>query len=834
MNKVLSMFVMAVMMFTANLQAQTPQYTYTAATGGNYIPLGDGATWDNYRSQFLYLPGDFAPAISGVGFITRIYFRAWQNSVSTTYNNFKVDIGNTTSTSLTGTYVTGLTSSIPASTVTLPAATANSWIPIDLPTPVYVDMSQPLVIDVSQTGKVGGIGGYILYAGGVPINPIYTGSTQTYGLTSNPTGTARRYSYQFGFDFFLGFPCNKVPESQIAGPDIVCPGKQFTLSPTTYYADATYAWEYSDNSGATWFPHPSTVGLLGEIKDAINIARSYRLTITCKNNSTFTFKTNIKEVKIAPFYYCYCDNGAASTAGLDIGNVKVINMNSGDTMLNNGNSTPPQNNTTANRAYTNFQYPPNKEVIMYRDTVYRFLISQINSAATFTPSNVAVFIDLDRNGIFDPGERVLTRNINGGSQIPNTEFDTYRIPMTAQIGLTGMRVILSSGNIDSCGFGMAQGEVEDYLVDMRYEPCNGPGNAGTLASTSTKLCPGYDYITENAGYETTKSELQKVWQVSGDNIFWTTISNTSNKDTLMRVFSGQPLYYKVRMVCPRTKDTTYTSALKIDAREGYKCYCFSQAVGGNPKNSSNPKDSSDIGGIVFHTFNTNTGGAHLLNMGAQEKRTDHTDLSPMQLDVDSTYGLTVYHTQRTAVHGDAKITVFMDFNNDKEYDAPYERVYTGYTNVGNFTVVDKVTIPSTVITGVPTGMRIILNNDIGPSIPSDEACGPYTSGETEDLMVQFNKRFAAGVGIVGGISNLGVFPNPAKDVCKVQFSGAKDAKEVSVSITSVTGQKVYQQMYKHDGGNFTQEVNVAKLSRGVYYVEVAADGQKAMQKLVLE
>ncbi|OSZ82257.1 hypothetical protein CAP35_03025 [Chitinophagaceae bacterium IBVUCB1] len=635
-------------------------------------------------------------------------------------------------------------------------------------------------------------------------------------------------------EFFYGYPCTQTPTTDIKAPSLVCPGKLFTVDIDRFYADASYSWEYSDNGGSTWQPHPATVGAFSAaIQDAINAPRWYRCTVRCLNNS-FTFTTTPWEVRIAPFYYCYCDNGAASTAGLDIGNVKVINMNSGDTMLNNGNSTPPQNNTTANRAYTNFQYPPNKEVIMYRDTVYRFLISQINSAATFTPSNVAVFIDLDRNGIFDPGERVLTRNINGGSQIPNTEFDTYRIPMTAQIGLTGMRVILSSGNIDSCGFGMAQGEVEDYLVDMRYEPCNGPGNAGTLASTSTKLCPGYDYITENAGYETTKSELQKVWQVSGDNIFWTTISNTSNKDTLMRVFSGQPLYYKVRMVCPRTKDTTYTSALKIDAREGYKCYCFSQAVGGNPKNSSNPKDSSDIGGIVFHTFNTNTGGAHLLNMGAQEKRTDHTDLSPMQLDVDSTYGLTVYHTQRTAVHGDAKITVFMDFNNDKEYDAPYERVYTGYTNVGNFTVVDKVTIPSTVITGVPTGMRIILNNDIGPSIPSDEACGPYTSGETEDLMVQFNKRFAAGVGIVGGISNLGVFPNPAKDVCKVQFSGAKDAKEVSVSITSVTGQKVYQQMYKHDGGNFTQEVNVAKLSRGVYYVEVAADGQKAMQKLVLE
>ncbi len=640
-------------------------------------------------------------------------------------------------------------------------------------------------------------------------------------------------------EFFYGFPCTSTPTTNVIAPNPVCPNKLFTIDIDKFYADASYTWEYSDNGGATWQPHPATVGAYSAaIQDAITATRWYRCTVNCLNTS-FTYTTPAYRVDIAPFYYCYCDNGAATTAGLDIGNVKVIRVNKTnaairDTILNNGNSSPSLNNTTANRAYTTFQYPPNKVLTMYRDTLYQFVISQINSATTYTSGNVAVFIDVDRNGLYDPGEKVLQKNINQASIIPHTESDTFRMPSTAQIGMTGMRVIISNGNIDSCGFGMAQGEVEDYIVDISYEPCNGPANAGTLSATSTKLCPGYDYITKNSGYEDKKSELQRIWQVSGDNILWYTVNGSSAKDTLMRIFAGQPLYYKVRMICPNTKDTTFTTPLKIEARDGYKCYCFSQAIGGNPKDSPNPKDSSDIGGIVFHTFNTNTGGAHLLNLSAQEKRTDYTDNTPMVLDLDSTYHLTVYHTQRNAIHGDAKVTVFMDFNNNKEYDVPYERVYTGFTNVGSFTVLDNITIPNTVITGVPTGMRIILNNDIGPNVPSDQACGPYTSGETEDLMVQFNKRFPAGIGMVGSINNLGVFPNPAKDVCRVQFSGAKDAKEVVLSITSVTGQKVYQQVYKHDGGSFTQEVNVAKLSRGVYYVEVMADGQKAQQKLVLD
>lgn len=840
MKKILSFTIALLLAIGGNVQAQTPQYTYTAATGGNYIPLGDGATWDNYRSQFLYLPGDFAPTINSVGFITKIYFRAWQNSLSTTYNGFQVDIGNTTSTSLTGTYITGLTNSIPSSTVTLPAVAGNAWIPIQLPQPVFVDMSKPLVIDIRQVNKVGGVGGYILYAGGVPVNPIYTGNTHTYGNTSSPSGTPRRYSYQFGFDFFTGYPCDKVPQAQVNAPDIVCPGKQFTVAPTTYYADADYVWEFSDNGGSSWQLHPSPIGLLGDIKDAITKPRWYRCTITCKNNTSLTFKTNPKKVDIAPFYYCYCDNTVANPSGLDIGNVKVIKFNpldpttAEDTVLNNGNATPSLNNSTASKSYSTFQYPPNTEVVMYRDSTYRFHVSQINSAAAFKNGNVAIYIDFNRNGIFDAAEKVMNRTIDGADIIPNTETTVFKVPSTASIGITGMRVILSNGKIDSCGNAMAEGEVEDYLVDLRYEPCKGPGNAGKVVSTSNALCPGYDYLVENTGYEATKSELSRFWQVSGDNINWVNINGSTGKDTLMRIFNGQPLHYRVRMICEATDDTTFTAPLKINAKDGYKCYCYSQAIGGNPKDNPDPRDSSDIGGVVFSTFNTNTGGPHLLNLTAEQKRTDYTDDDPLVLFTENKYNLIVYHTQRTAVHGDAKITVFMDFNNNKEFEVPYERVYTGYTNVGSFTVTDDITIPYKVITDMPTGMRIILNNDIGPNIPSDEACGPYTSGETEDLIVKFIRPFPAGVNTLAAIQDLGIYPNPAKDKCRIQFSGAANADEVVITISNVTGQKIMQQSYKHSGGTFTQEIDVTKYTRGVYFVEVAADGQKATQKLVLE
>ena len=645
----------------------------------------------------------------------------------------------------------------------------------------------------------------------------------------NPTVT-------FILEFFYGYPCTSTPTANVKAQTPVCPGKNFTVDIDKFYADATYTWDYSDD-GVTWKPHPAVVGAYSAaITDNITATRWYRCNIVCNANTSLNYTTAPFRVDIAPFYYCYCDNGTANTTGLDIGNIKIIRKNTLDKVLNNCNSNPLLSNTSANRSYTNFQYPPNKEVVMYRDSSYRMFVTQINSTATATNGNVAAFIDLDRNGTFDVGERVYSAVINSGNIIPQTSDDIFQIPNTAKIGKTGLRVIVSNGPIDSCGFAMGQGEVEDYIVDMRYEPCKGPVNAGTMSSTSTSLCPGYDYIASNTGYEAFKSDVDRSWMVSADNIVWFNVANSLGKDTLMRVFNGQPLYYKTRSICTATNDTSYAPVLKIDAKAGYKCYCFSQAIGGNPKNSSSLvyNDSSDIGGIIFHTFNTNSGGAHLLNNAAQEKRTDYTDDAPIQLDIDSTYTLTVYHTQRTAVHADAKITVFIDYNNDKEYDIPEERVYTGFTNVGSFTVVDNITIPNKAITYVPTGMRVILNNNVGPNTPSDEACGPYTSGETEDMMVIINRKFPTGINNTSGINNLGVYPNPAKDKCKLQFSGAYNAKEVTVTITSITGQKLMQETYTHNGGTFTKDVDVAKYTRGVYFVEVAADGIKATQKLVLE
>ncbi len=228
--------------------AQTPQYSFTNGTSSNAIPLGSGTSWEPYMSQFLYLPGDFAPAVpTGPVKITTIYFKVGSTgTTATTFNNFQVMIGNTTQTAMTTTFITGLTQVLNATTLALPGIANGNWMKIDLNTPVLVDLSQPLVVDIRHNGKVGGVGGYSLLSGGAPVNPIYTGNTQTYfKSTTATTGTTRRYSYQFGIDVIT---C----ESNIIQQPVdnsLCAGSTALFSAK---ADIAQQYQWQVNSGSGW------------------------------------------------------------------------------------------------------------------------------------------------------------------------------------------------------------------------------------------------------------------------------------------------------------------------------------------------------------------------------------------------------------------------------------------------------------------------------------------------------------------------------------------------------------------------------------------------------
>lgn len=617
--------------------------------------------------------------------------------------------------------------------------------------------------------------------------------------------------------------------ASIMGPHEACYGKTFKLMAITEpLAIGTDCDWFASEDGITWTLMSQTTGVM---TDAITKTRWYKVTI--KNGSQSESSVPY-EVKVAPNYNCYCASGATShtdvnSSRTDIGVVSLVADGTGDTILKNREYyTNTSNNAAACKGYTDYRgllaIPQ-----IYRDSSYRLYAGLIDWR-TYSNAYVAAWLDFNQNGVFDPWEMVIDGQSVFIPQIQGGIIDTFEVlEDSAKIGITGLRVMASKTPINNtaaeCG-SYADGETEDYLVEVSYPPCSGPVNAGRLLISDTTMCIGYDYMLTDTTYEKKQKDIHRSWQNSGDNIAWFDIANTDNKDTLLRTFKGQPTYYRVKATCTNTGDITYSNTVFINIKESYKCYCHSQSSGGI-------NDTSDIGAVAIGNFSVSSGGGHLGNPKAVKRRDDYTDMQPYLMMADSIYQFYVYHTMPRQVHADGKITIFIDFNNNKRYDVPAEHIYTGFTATGNFTRTGFVTIPHNVITDVPTGMRVIINNDVSPNTPSDEACGEYISGETEDFIVKFARiLFPESVGEVGNISNLSLYPNPTTGKVYIRFNGMAD--EVNVSVTNITGQQMLQENYTHGGGNFNAELNLGNYAKGVYFVEITSGGQRTVQKLVLQ
>lgn len=709
-------------------------------------------------------------------------------------------------------------------------------------------------VDGPNTWRVGVSG-----SGGTILTPCYELSVNVTGTNacSNPIGhtirpcignsnvnwggmgtlTCGAPTQTITVEFFAGTPCTDTPKTTLEGPTNACFNRPYTIKPATIFADANFDWEYSFN-GLSWSKYTGPVdAITGGIYDSTIVPKWYRLTITCQVNQALKYTLPIFKVNMAPFYYCYCINSVKSDEGNDIGNITLKSGAKLDTVYNKavlttGTGLPEYNNNFAKRKYSSYidslGWP-----CLYRDTAYTLYVSQIHSGTSFQGGFVQAYIDFNRDGLYDPlTEKITTQSFNGSSSTPNAVQLTFTVPADtnkSKLGPTGMRVILSESPITGapCDTIDGGGEVEDYVVTLCPKPCTGPVDGGIVVSTDTGMCKDYEYTVTDTTYSREVSAFSRAWQVSGDNISWTNVINSLNKDTLQRVFDGQPLYYRLRTICQPTHDTAYSPATLVNVKPTYKCYCYSKAIGGLGF------DSSDIGGFAVGPYSNNAGGPHLLNMNARYPRTDYTDLSPIELYTDSVYSFLVYHTMPVVEHGDAKVTIFMDFDNNHQYDIPEERVYTGFTAIGNHTLAEKISIPFRAITDLPTGMRIILNNNVGPNVPSDEACGGYTSGETEDYIVIFRDKRKVSIENIHSLEALNVYPNPASGSFNVQFAGHEKVADVNIRLTNVTGQLILERNFTHNGGLFNENIDITSCSSGVYFVEVTANGEKYTRKLTI-
>lgn len=666
------------------------------------------------------------------------------------------------------------------------------------------------------------------------ILPIPSDSVHTVIKFMARSAASQSGDFDMGIDNVRVYPaCEGTPNAGIVDSASACLGSgvYLSLQGATLASGLHYNWQESTN-GISW--NDIAGGNIEHPTPALNGPTWYRCIVTC-SNSGLSDTSAPRLVNVSPFYYCYCNSVATtSSKGINLGNVQIRREPTGDTLLNNGNPLPATSNLDANKGYTNYTNITPTE--LYADSTYKLFLTFMTANGTnvnpqMGAAVIKAWIDYDHSGTFDAGEQIMG-HLKAASIYVDSSI--YSIPSTALAGITGMRIVTNaSSNFDTtlttpCG-SFSKGETEDYLVHIYNLPCVATPNVGNnVAASDSLMCPGYLITLTNPDYDTTIGQLNRIWQSSTDGTNFTDIAGSENRASLTTLFTNNnSVWYRMKATCELSSNAGYSNVVKVN--KYIVCYCPSYANGG----FSGMADSSDVGGFTFNTINFPLNGGHLNNPEAVESYTNRSSFAPVQLWVDSTYNFSIDHILLRNDHANAKITMFIDYNANGVYDAPQELVYSSITDLTSWQKQGTITIPDNAVVSKPTGLRVIINNNVNPNPESDEACGTYISGETEDYVVMFRDTISNITGVAGLVESIQIYPNPTNGVARLLYKGGT-LDNGSIVVQTVTGIKVEEIPFTKLKSGDEIKLYLNNYSKGVYIINLRAKEGKAVGKIVLQ
>lgn len=106
----------------------------------------------------------------------------------------------------------------------------------------------------------------------------------------------------------------------------------------------------------------------------------------------------------------------------------------------------------------------------------------------------------------------------------------------------------------------------------------------------------------------------------------------------------------------------------------------------------------------------------------------------------------------------------------------------------------------------------------------------------------FKAVFAIGFDLIpvsvselSNIRGVGLFPNPATDGrFNISLDAKQPMKEVSITISDITGREMMSRQYAHPGKSFFEEFNLSGAARGMYFVRIAADGEAISRRVSIQ
>ena len=267
-------------------------------------------------------------------------------------------------------------------------------------------------------------------------------------------------------------------------PTTICQGGTVTLGATSIASPAyTYSWDANTYTGS---------GFTAPVANASttvtpSLAGVYTYTVTGTNGictavqtvvATINANPVITSATASPSFVCNDNLNVALLASAIVSGPQtmpsycaITGYGSTGTMINNVsfgtiNNNSSASNPTALPYYTSYPLTTNVAI----GSTYPLSVT-MGPAGTYLGGIVSVWIDYNRDGTYSAAE---WQQVNVYALGGSTTTINITIPLTAQVGLTGMRIrSRGNGNINGAGDGctlFGSGEGEDYQVNIQGAP----------------------------------------------------------------------------------------------------------------------------------------------------------------------------------------------------------------------------------------------------------------------------------------------------------------------------------------------------------------------------
>ncbi|MFY0675548.1 MAG: DUF5011 domain-containing protein [Bacteroidia bacterium] len=410
--------------------------------------------------------------------------------------------------------------------------------------------------------------------------------------------------------------------------------------------------------------------------------------------------------------------------------------------------------------------------------------------------NIKIWIDYNQDGDFnDTLETALTILASTSTLF----YDTLVVPATVSMGTTRLRVGTSLGTNDNLPCGPnGFGEFEDYKVVI------GPDETAPVISLI-----GPATVFAEVGYAYVDSGATAFDNIDGD--LTSQITTTSNVDT--SVAGNYTVTYDVEDAVGNKAQQVRRTVVVL----GDQTRPIITLLGDDPLDMEVYSSFVDPGATATDNLDGDVSDNIVVEIKIDTARLGSYDVIYSAFDEAGNFALPVNRTVNV-VDTEAPIITLRGSDNM-------------VLEIGDTYVEDSADITDNYYTDVDLIISGGVNtNAVGTYevyYDATDRSGNSATQQVRTVVVEDN----IGLNEIAGLNKFEVYPNPASEQISVRLS-AKTSLQGELNVYNALGKLIINEAIAFNGDK-TLNYNIAKLSSGVYYIELISEDQSSKQKFTV-